>query len=218
MPKLHLVEPQRWYHLLQKCISFSEAYPWIDRFVPIGADIFTFIYPIFLIFFYVKGIIKKQLDHKEGALFIFLSCFISVVVNICMQLFLSKSRPSMELFSADAGETILHSRLPSSSFPSDHAVVGMSIAVATLIWGYTTKNKSLIFFWYILVLCALIMGFCRIATAVHRPSDIVGGCILGVSVPLFLASPFVFPHVKRWLITPLIKLQEWMFSFLPSKK
>ncbi|MDR0651634.1 MAG: hypothetical protein LBG59_09960 [Candidatus Peribacteria bacterium] len=90
-------------------------------------------YPVFLVVIYVKGIVKKQLQLKEGAIFIFLSCFISVLVNISIQSFFLKNRPNIELFNGDIGETLLHTLLPNSSFPSDHAVVGMSIAIATLI-------------------------------------------------------------------------------------
>jgi membrane-associated phospholipid phosphatase len=31
-------------------------------------------------------------------------------------------------------ETLLHDILPTSSFPSDHAVVSMAFAMATLLW------------------------------------------------------------------------------------
>jgi membrane-associated phospholipid phosphatase len=34
----------------------------------------------------------------------------------------------------EAEETLLHDILPTSSFPSDHAVVSMAVAVATLLW------------------------------------------------------------------------------------
>jgi membrane-associated phospholipid phosphatase len=50
-----------------------------------------------------------------------------------LQSFFLKNRPNMDLFESDVGDTLLHSLLPDSSFPSDHAVVGMSIAVASLI-------------------------------------------------------------------------------------
>ncbi|MDR3168564.1 MAG: hypothetical protein LBU27_02130 [Candidatus Peribacteria bacterium] len=38
-------------------------------------------------------------------------------------------------------ETLFHGLLPNSSFPSDHAVVGMSIAIATLIWGHKIRSR-----------------------------------------------------------------------------
>jgi undecaprenyl-diphosphatase len=211
--KLRLVEPERWYAIIDQCIELSERYPRIETFAPIGADIFVIIYPFFLIFLYLKGIFKKQLDRKEGALFIFFSCLISVIINTFLQSFFLKNRPNMDFFESDVGDTLLHALLPNSSFPSDHAVVGMSIAVASLIRWYKTKNKSLIFFAYILVLIALIMSICRVITIVHRPSDILGGFILAAFVPLVLSHPFLLQYVKKWLITPLIKLQEKIFTY-----
>jgi membrane-associated phospholipid phosphatase len=136
MSKFRLIEPERGYTILQKTVVFSEDYPRIAQFAPTGADIFVFVYPIFLVLLYLKGIIKKQTQPKEGAVFIFLSCFISVLVNIGIQYFFLKNRPNIELIElldVDIGETLLHGILPNSSFPSDHAVVGMSIAIATLI-------------------------------------------------------------------------------------
>ena len=221
--KLRLIEPERWYALLQKGIAFSEAHPRLVQIAPIGADIFVFLYPIFLIIFYLKGVIKKQTESKEGALFVFLSCCISMLINIFIQCFFLKTRPNVDLLNTTAGETMFHKFLPGSSFPSDHAVVGMSIAVATLIRGYKIKarypkrGKRLIFLWYFLVLCALTMGGCRILTIVHRPSDIIGGLILGLLIPLILASSFVFPYVKKWLISPLIQVQERIFWWFKKK-
>ncbi|MDR2415937.1 MAG: hypothetical protein LBD75_05010 [Candidatus Peribacteria bacterium] len=133
MSKFQLIEPQRGYTILQKAVALSEAHLRIAKFAPIGADIFTFMYPVFLVTLYLKGIIKKQTQSKQGAVFIFLSCFISILVNIFFQSFFLKNRPNREIFDIDVGETLLHRLLPESSFPSDHAVVGISIALATLI-------------------------------------------------------------------------------------
>ncbi|MDR0607220.1 MAG: hypothetical protein LBG52_02455 [Candidatus Peribacteria bacterium] len=144
--KLPLTEPQRGYTLLQKGITLSDQYPRLAHFSPIGADIFVLIYPIFLLVFYFRGIAKKQIESKQGALFIFFSCLISILINIAIQSFFLKNRPNIDLFSADAEETLFHGLLPNSSFPSDHAVVGMSVAIATLIWGYKTRSPRLKYF------------------------------------------------------------------------
>jgi len=171
--KFPLIEPQRGLSLLQTFTKLSEQYPRIDQLAPIGADVFVFIYPIFLVFLYTKGMIRKQLDRKEGALFIFFSCLISILTNICIQAFFLKDRPNIELFHLEAEETLLHKFLPSSSFPSDHAAVSMSIAIATLLRGYKTKNKNLIRMGYFLIIVAIIMSTCRVITVVHRPTDIL---------------------------------------------
>ncbi|MDR0282580.1 MAG: hypothetical protein LBI53_04730 [Candidatus Peribacteria bacterium] len=139
--KFILLEPQRAISVLDIFIEISETYPRIAQFAPIGADIFVFIYPILLVVLYLRGIIKKQLNHKEGVLFIFLSCVISIITNICVQSFFLRNRPNMGLYLIEAEETFLHKFLPSSSFPSDHATVSMSIAIATLLRGYTIKNR-----------------------------------------------------------------------------
>ncbi|MDR2189653.1 MAG: hypothetical protein LBP53_00150 [Candidatus Peribacteria bacterium] len=68
----------------------------------------------------------------------------------------------------------------------------------------------MVIFGYVLMLCALVMGWCRIITVVHRPSDILGGFVLGIIIPLILGSAFFFPYVRQWLIAPLIRLQEWI--------
>ncbi|MDR0859860.1 MAG: hypothetical protein LBO09_02515 [Candidatus Peribacteria bacterium] len=114
-------------------MKLAQNHPRIATFAPIGADIFLVIYPIFLIVLYLRGIIKKQLTDKQGAIFIFLSCLISVITNIFLQHFFSKGRPHLEILDDTIAETLLDNLLPTSSFPSDHAVVGMSIAIATLI-------------------------------------------------------------------------------------
>jgi len=146
--------------------------PWLEQFAPIGADIFVFLYPIFLVALYLKGIIKKEKESKEGALFIFFSCLFCTLINIGIQRLFYKQRPNAVLYD-EAEETMLHEFLPESSFPSDHAVVSMSFAMATLLWGYKMKNKKIIYCGYGFVIISLIMCFCRILTVVHWPTDIL---------------------------------------------
>lgn len=213
MSKINLIEPQRWYNILYKAIEISEKHPRIEQFAPMGADIFLIIYPVFLIVLYIKWMIQKKIEDKQWALFIFFSCLISVIVNIIIQSFLIKNRPNVELFNADIGETMLHGLLPPSSFPSDHAVVSMSLAIATLIRAYKSKNRFLIWFWYFLVLIAIIMSGCRIITVVHRPSDIIWGFIVAILVPMIISYKPIFNTIKKRIIQPLIKLQEKIFNF-----
>jgi membrane-associated phospholipid phosphatase len=150
----------------------STSYPRIDQYTSIGADIFVFLYPIFLVALYLKGIIKKEKESKEGALFIFFSCLFCTLINIGIQRFFYKQRPNAVLYD-DTEETMLHQFLPESSFPSDHAVVSMSFALATLFRGYKVKNKKIIFAGYVFIVISLVMCLCRIFTVVHWPSDIL---------------------------------------------
>ena len=206
-----LSEPQRWIRLITSCQKLSQTFPWVSEATKIGSDIFLIIYPIFLTAFYLYGVAKKKEEAKVGALFIFLSCGISLLVNIGIQTIFIKSRPLVQLMNAEVHETFLHKFLPESSFPSDHAVVGMSIAIATLLWGIKSKNKKLIWFSIFLLICAVIMGVSRVFTIVHRPSDILWWFLVGIIVPVILYRNAIFAKMKRWLITPLIQFQEWLF-------
>jgi hypothetical protein len=50
--------------------------------IPVLADIFVFIYPVYLIALYIYGIIQKKISHKIAAMYIAAGVGFSVVVNI----------------------------------------------------------------------------------------------------------------------------------------
>lgn len=219
MPQIIMKEPLWWYYFMKKIVDLWTNYPRIERFYPIGADVFVFIYPVFLVILYLYGIFQKKKSHKASALFIFFSCLISVIVTIISQQFLEKQRPIYE-FALDNThqETLLHSFLPSTSFPSDHAVVSFSIAMATLLIALRTRNKTLKIWAGMLFLFAIIMGMCRIGTTVHRTTDIIAWAIMGILIPTILMIPWCFKLLEKWLIAPSIRLEEWIVTKLFGKK
>ncbi len=91
-----MTEPRRGYEVLLRIVELGERYPRLGNFYPIGADIFVFVYPIFLTVLYLYGMIKNKIEAKKEALFIFFSCFFSIVVNILSQQFFDKQRPIYE--------------------------------------------------------------------------------------------------------------------------
>jgi membrane-associated phospholipid phosphatase len=93
--------------------------------IPVTADVFVFLFPILLIIIYLIGIVKGNDKIKESALWIFWSAIITSVINVLIQFFFEKLRPSVLLFGSNDTETILHKFLPNSSFPSDHAAMSM---------------------------------------------------------------------------------------------
>ncbi len=186
---MNLIEPQRWLQLLMILHQKMISSPIRSIATPILADIFVFTYPLYLIILYSMGWVKKQINYKISSLWIFANVVITTLVNIGIQAFVQKSRPNITLWLVDQKtETVLHQYLPSSSFPSDHAAVSMSIAVATLLRGIQKKNKIYIITSIILFIFSGIMGISRIATAVHRPTDIIGWILVWAIVPLFLST------------------------------
>lgn len=213
MLKIAMQEPQRGYTFLRFLVEIGERYPIIGKVYPIGADVFVFIYPFFLVILYLYGILKRNLEAKKEALFIFFSCFFSVLANILSQQFFDKERPihTFKIWEIDQ-ETLLHHFLPTTSFPSDHAVVTFSVAVATRLIAHKHQHTPLKIWSYFLFFFALITGVCRIGTTVHWTTDILAGAIVGILIPILLVLPRNFAILEKYLIMPLIKFEQALLS------
>ena len=125
--------------------------------IPILADIFVFTYPVYLLALYVYGIAKKKIYYKIGALYITAGVAVTFVINIGIQFFVDKIRPNVVLGLIDLKhETILNKFMPTSSFPSDHAAITMSIAMMSLFRGIKNKDKKFLRFGGILIIFSLI--------------------------------------------------------------
>ena len=135
-----LQEPTRWVNLVVQLNDYMKYHDFLLKVVPITADIFVFLFPILLVILYIIWLIKNSDKIKESALRVFRSAIITSVINICIQFFFTKSRPTMMLFWHEE-ETMLHKFLPNSSFPSDHSAMSMWFAIWLLIRGIKTKNK-----------------------------------------------------------------------------
>ena len=208
MHSIELIEPNWWLNLIEWGVWLQEKYIWISSIAPILADVFVIIYPIFLVLVYIYAIIKKKEILKQWALYIFFATFFAVLINIWVQCFFYKERPIVTLNQVDAWETLLHEILPVSSFPSDHAVVSMSFAMATLIWWIYSGKKFCIRSWVLLLLISFIMTSCRVLTLVHRPSDILAWLCLGLLVPLLLIVRPIRYALLRYIINPIIRFEK----------
>lgn len=199
---IKLIEPRRGIDLvnfLYKIMANNEV---LSKLIPILADIFVFSYPIYLLGLYILGRYKKTIEPKIAALIIGANVAISVMVNIGIQFFIQKDRPNIVLWIGDSHETVLHKFLPNSSFPSDHAAVSMSIAIASILRGIVYKDKKFVWFGVIGILFSIIMCAARITTAVHRPTDIIWWMWVGILIPVILTLPR--PHKQLKTITTRI--------------
>ena len=186
----HIVEPNRGINVVQYLHTMMTNSPTISKWAPILADIFVFSYPVYLLGLYGYGWIKKNIQYKVSAIIIWANVVITVCTNLIIQFFLQKDRPNIVLWLLDQKhETVLHKYLPNSSFPSDHAGVSMSIAIASILRWVRHKDSKYIRFGSIGIIFSLIMCSARIMTAVHRPTDIIAGMIVGTLIPLWLLLP-----------------------------
>ena len=218
MDKIALIEPSWGQSILQWWIDTQTTYTFIWDIAPILADVFVILYPIFLVSIYLYSIIKKKTIIKQWALYIFFVTLTAVLINIWIQTFFYKERPIVTLNHIEAEETLLHKILPSSSFPSDHAVVSMSFAIATLLWWILNRKKFFTWFGIFFILISLIMTACRILTLVHRPSDIIAWLWLWILVPLLLMfRPFRYALIRH-IINPIIRFEQWIIETLFNYK
>ena len=182
-----IVEPQWWVNLIKSLFAWMQASVFWSHRIPVLADVFVFTYPVYLLAVYIYGMAKKNIYHKIAALYIWIGVALSFVVNIGIQFFIDKVRPNVILWLADLkNETILNKFMPTSSFPSDHAAITMSIAMMSLFRGIKNKDKKFLRFGGILIIFSLITWFARVTSGVHRPTDIIAGSVVGILVPLLL--------------------------------
>ena len=218
MDKIALIEPSWGIDILNWGIDIQSKYEWIANLAPILADIFVIAYPIFLVVIYLYWIIKKKPTVKQWAFYVFFVTLIAVIINIWIQTFFYKERPIVALNQVEVEETLLHDILPTSSFPSDHAIVSMTFAITTLLrWLY---NKRKFFTWsgFVFIIVSLIMSTCRILTLVHWPSDILAWLGLWILIPLILMiRPFRYA-ILRYLVNPIIRFEQWIIETLFNYK
>jgi membrane-associated phospholipid phosphatase len=103
---------------------------------------------------------------------------------------------------------LLHDILPSSSFPSDHAVVSMAVAMATLLWWVCYRRKFFTRSGIVFIVISLVMTACRILTLVHRPSDILAWLILWALVSSLLMIRPIRYALLEYIINPIIRFEQ----------
>jgi membrane-associated phospholipid phosphatase len=249
---IELIEPMWGQNLLLWMHQVMEYHFW-SHWLPVVADAFVFVYPVYLVVLYgvwmiqryndtasqryrgwkfldrllllLPGLLRQPLASsqwqalKESAVWIFVAAMASTVFNMLIQVFLVKDRPDivMDLMYQKREDLILYDYLPEASFPSDHATMSMAIAVATLVWGLRYKKQWYVYFSVFLFVISGIMGYARISIGIHWPTDVIGGYVVGIMIPLVLFLPRVYRVLKKWVFDRLIGVEEWIVKRLKVK-
>ena len=205
--------------------TWMSTHPLWLAIIPLLSDIFVFTYPFYLIYLYFtpqettswwKKIWRKTIDdntHKINALTIFFTMVAWILSNYLIKVFVTEPRPFHVLqLAVNPKQRLLLSDLPTDTFPSDHATVGMSIAAATLLLWYQQKNTSLIRAWWIFLVFTLIMNISRITLGVHRPADILWGMGVGIIIACVLTYEPVSLFMSQKIYNPLIRFQEYLLE------
>ena len=198
--------------------------PLLITLIPILGDVFVFSYPIYLIYLYFshpenmsrwKKIfhISEEKTQKNNALTIFFAAATGVIMNYIIKFFVTEQRPYHVIeLAVNPKESLILNSIPTDSFPSDHASVGMSIALTTLILGYRYHNTQMIKIGWIFIAFTLIMNISRITIGVHRPADIIWGMGVGIIAALLLTYAPVYHFLTKKIYTPVMRFQEYIFG------
>ncbi len=197
----------------------------LTKIIPILADIFVFTYPLYLLYLYFfnhkisrwNSIWNKNSDrqHKYNALTILFSFIWSIIINYIIKAFVQQPRPYQILnLMINPKESLLLNSIPSDSFPSDHAAVGMTIAISTLVVWYRNNNKKIIIIWRVFLCFAIIMDISRITMGVHRPIDILAGSIIGLCMAIIINRYSVNKRLQNTIYDPIINFQEYIFGII----
>lgn len=103
---------------------------------------------------------------------------------------------------ADHDVTLLFYRPSDSSFPSNAATVGFSIATA--VWLFNRKAGLALY------LLAAALGMARVCGGVHYPSDIVGGLLVGLVSAQVVVKRLRFLNTAWTLV--LQRLRAWLLA------
>ncbi len=132
----------------------------------------------FLIVFTFYFLVKDFNYYKKMPfLAIFSGFFARYAVVEVIRLFFYRPRPFVDNLS---GALINHET--TSSFPSGHAA--FFFALSTIVFCYNRKAG------YFFFITSFFIGFSRIVSAVHWPTDIIVGAIIGVLTGLIVIKIF----------------------------
>jgi membrane-associated phospholipid phosphatase len=117
--------------------------PLLQMIVPILADVFVFVYPVYLLWLYF---VSSSIQHKIAAASIVTSAILGVAVNYTLKFWLPSPRPFTVLdLEVNPHDALVLRDLPEMTFPSDHAMMGAVIATSILIRAYRTQDTKSIY-------------------------------------------------------------------------
>lgn len=124
-----------------------------------------YIYMAVLAIVFILGIAKKDSDYRRAAVNTFIITVINLILSFIIGSVYYEDRPFVH-----NKVNLLLPHAKDASFPSDHAIGTMSIAL-----GLKNANKLLSL---ILTMLSVVVGFSRVYVGHHYPVDVIGAYII----------------------------------------
>lgn len=172
--------------LFASIYSYAFKNVWLDGLIIFFAAYWEYIVPIVLLFYLWSPKIAR-VELKSRAIIVGMSLFSAVIARFGIASLIRYFYPRQRPFVFEGLDTLISQNPLEASFPSGHATFFMAIAIYLLLAG----NKKL--GWFIFA-SAIFIGIARVGAAIHWPSDVIAGWILGAAV-----SWIVFKLSRRYI-------------------
>ena len=143
---------------------------WLDRLLTWGATMLPFVMLIVIAaaWFWPGGAAERG-QRQRLVVYAATAAVVALAIGEAIGRLWFRPRP----FVAHPAHLLL-AHAADASFPSSHAVACFALATPFLLAGRRLG--------WLLLLCAALTAFARVATGVHYPSDALGGALLGIAV------------------------------------
>ena len=152
---------------------------------------------LMVVILYIVGVIKKNKNAREVAVNTVIFTILNMVLSAILAGIWFAPRPFVNTSSAN----LLYPHKPNSSFPSDHSLASMSIAL-----GLNVYSKIL---GVVSICLSLLIGFSRVYVGHHYPEHVVISYIIAI-ITSILYNKFLRKKIKNLYFniekrTPILK-------------
>ncbi|MEI8217151.1 MAG: phosphatase PAP2 family protein [Eubacteriales bacterium] len=166
----------------------------LDKSMIVLSTFIPVLFMISLIGFYLYGIIKKSQMVRISVVNILIFTTINLLISYIIGLVYFVPRPFI-----GSKVNLLFNHIPDASFPSDHAVGTMSIAI-----GIYGVNKI---FGKLLIAISIFVGISRVYVGHHYPFDVIGGYLI-----VLLMNVIYSKTIRRNVSTLYLKVEKLLYA------
>ena len=145
--------------------GMANKYDILDKIMIFSSKTIPYVLMAIVVLVYFYGVIKKNKDIRLSSVNTVIKCAIGMIISQVIGEFFYFPRPFV-----NNDVNLLYEHSLSASFPSDHSLGSMSIALGLNV-GIGVLSKINMFL-------AVFVGFTRVYVGHHYPLDVIGGFIL----------------------------------------